>query len=81
MVCQVTPIITHVTRRLAFQLSATVRGLADSSRNELDTHANTCVVSNNSLVIHEYDRYITVTGYDPQQGSVKDLKVVGTVIA
>ena len=81
MVSQVAPIITHVTTRLAFQLSATVRGLSDSSRTELDTHADTCVVGNNFLVIHEYDKYVTVTGYDPKQGSVKDLKVVSAVIA
>ena len=81
MVCQVAPIITHVTTRLAFQLSAAISGLADRSRTELDIHSDTCVVGNNCLVIHEYERYVTVTGYDPKQGSVKDLKVVGAVIA
>ena len=75
------PIITHFTIRLAFQQSTVVRVLADSSRTELDTHADTCVVGSNYLVIHEYDRYVTVTGYDSKQGSVKDLKVVGEVIA
>ena len=80
MVSQVAHIITHVTTRLAFQLSATVRGLADSSRTKLDTHADTCFVGSNCLVIHEYDRYVTITGYDPKQRSVKDLKVIGAVI-
>jgi len=77
----VAPITSKVSSRLAFQLSAAVRGLVDSSRTELDTHADTCVVGNNCLIVHEYDRWVTVTGYDPTQGSVKDLKVVGAVIA
>ena len=64
MVSQVAPIITHVTAGLAFQLSAAVKGLSDSSRTELDTDTNTCVVGNNCLIIHEYDRYVTGIGYD-----------------
>ena len=81
-VCQVAPIITKVSSRLAFQLSAAVRGLADgTSRTELDTHADTCVVGKNCLIVHEYNRWVTVTGYDPKQGCVKDLKVVAAVLA
>ena len=79
---QVAPIITKVSSRLAFQLSAAVRGLADgTSRTELDTHADTCVVGRNCLIVHEYNRWVTVTGYDPKLGCVKDLKVVAAVLA
>ena len=81
-VCQVAPIITKVSSRLAFQLSAAVRGLADiSSRTELNTHADTCVVGKNCLIVHEYNIWVTVTGYDPKQGCVKYLKLVATVLA
>ena len=43
------------------------------SRTELDTHADTCVVGKHCLITHEYDRFVSVTGYDPSQGKVKDL--------
>ena len=67
---------------LPFQLSAAVRGLAkEESRTELDTHADTCVVGKNCLIVNEYDRWVTVTGYDPKQGCVEDLKVVAAVLA
>ena len=74
--------ITTVSKRLPFQLRAVVRGLAKvESRTELDTHADTCVVGKNCLIVNEYDRWVTVTGYDPQQGCVKDLRVVAVVLA
>ena len=60
------PLISKLSKRLTFQLSATVRGLiAVESRTELDTHADTCVVGKDCLVTHEYDRLVSVTGYDP----------------
>ena len=76
------PLISKLSKRLTFQLSATVRGLiAVESRTELDTHADTCVVGKDCLITHEYDRLVSVTGYDPNQGKVKDLKVVSAAIA
>ena len=81
-VFQVAPIITKVSSRPAFQLSPTVRGHADdSSITELDTHVDTCVVGKNCLIVHEYNRWVTGTGYDPKQGCVKYLKVVATVLS
>ena len=81
-ICQVAPLITKVSSRLVFQLSAAVRGLAEvTPRTELDIHANTCDVGKNCLIVHEYNRWVTVTGYDPQLGCVKDLKVVAAIIA
>lgn len=81
MIYQVAPITTKVSTRRVFQLSVTVRGLVDSVRTQLDTYADIFVVRKNSLIVHEYDRWVTVTSYDPKQGSVKDLKVVAVVIA
>ena len=51
------------------------------SKTELDTHADTCVVGKHCLITHEFDRLVSVTGYDPNQGKVKDLKIVSAVIA
>ena len=81
-VCQVAPIFTKVSSRPAFQLSSAVRGhVDDSSRTELDTHVDTCVVGKIWLIVHAYNRWLTGTGYDPKQGCVKYLKVVATVLA
>ena len=81
-VCQVAPIFTKVSSRPAFQHSPVVRGHADdSSRTKLDTHVDTCVVGNNCLIIHEYNRWVTGTRYDPKQGCVLYLKVVAIVLA
>ena len=82
MVCQVAPLISKLSKNLTSQLSATVRGLMHvDSRTELDTHADTCVVGKHCLITHEFDRLVSVTGYDPNQGKVKDLKIVSAVIA
>ena len=35
----------------------------------------------NCLITHEYDKTVNVTGFDPSQGSVKDLKVVSAALA
>ena len=39
------------------------------SRVELDSHADTCVVGKNAMVIHDHRRRVSVTGYDPKAGS------------
>ena len=40
---------------------------------ELDLHADKLFVSKEALVIYDYDRPVTVSGYDPQLGS-RDFK-------
>ena len=35
---------------------------------ELDSHAETCVVGDNCLVIHNHNRPISVYNYDPKDG-------------
>ena len=42
---------------------------------ELDSHADTCCVGEDALVIYDYDRPVTVSGYDPELGS-RDFKTV-----
>ena len=42
---------------------------ATDSTLELDSHADTCVVGKNSLVLEDYDRPVKVTGYDTTKKS------------
>ena len=46
---------------------------------EIDSHANTCCVGKEALVIYDYDRPVTVSVYDPQLGS-RDFKTVSAVL-
>ena len=41
---------------------------SSNSKVEFDSHADTCVGSNNSLVIHDHDRPVNVYSYDPKHG-------------
>ena len=42
-------------------------------------HADTCYVGKKALSIYDYDRPVTVSGYDPQLGS-RDFKTVSAVL-
>lgn len=53
----------------------------NESRTDLDSHADQCAVRNNCLVVHDYDRPINVTGYDPSGPIAKDLKTVSAALA
>ena len=46
---------------------------------ELDSHADTCCVGAGALIIADYDRPVTVTGYDPQLGT-RTLRTVSAVL-
>ena len=46
---------------------------------ELDSLADTCCVGKDALVIYDYDRPVTVSGYDPQLGS-RDFKTISAVL-
>jgi hypothetical protein len=35
---------------------------------ELDSHADTCVLGRDALIIYDYDRPVEVTGFDPALG-------------
>jgi hypothetical protein len=43
------------------------RSRLNSLRVELDSHAETCVVGKNTLVIHEHPNVVMVSGFDPSQ--------------
>ena len=53
----------------------------DESATDLDSHADQCSVGSNSLIVHDYDRPINVSGYNPSGPVDKDLKTVSAVLA
>ena len=48
-------------------------------RFELDSHADTCIVSQHTLLIHEHPKVAMVSGFDPSQLPRKD-KVVDAAV-
>jgi hypothetical protein len=43
------------------------RSCLNTLRVELYSHADTCVVGRNALVIHEHPNVVMVSGFDPSQ--------------
>ena len=50
------------------------------SRTNLDSHADQCAVGHNSFLIHNYDRPINVSGFDPSGPIAKDLRTVSAAL-
>ena len=46
---------------------------------ELDSHADTCVVGDNCLVIHDHNKPVNVYSYDPKDGHRSAKKVDAAV--
>jgi hypothetical protein len=53
-----------------------VKGL---NRSDLDSHADKCVVGKEALLYNDFDREVTVSGYDPS-GETKSLRNVSTAL-
>ena len=53
----------------------------DESATDLDSHADQCAVGSNSLIVHDYDRPINVSGDNPSGPVDKDLKTVLAALA
>ncbi|KAI2494466.1 Reverse transcriptase (RNA-dependent DNA polymerase) [Fragilaria crotonensis] len=53
----------------------------EESRTDLDSHADQCAVGHNSLIVHDYDRPINVSGYDPAGPIAKDMRTVSAALA
>ena len=51
------------------------------SRTDLDSHADQCAVGSNVLVVHDYDRPLNVTGYDPNGPVASNLRTVSAALA
>ena len=52
---------------------------SDKTRLELDSHADTTVLGKGYLVVHDFDRPVNVTGYDPEDGSKVCRTVTGVL--
>ena len=55
------------------------RSRLNSLRVELDSHADTCVVGRNALVIHEHPHVVLVSDFDPSQPP-RQAKVVDAAV-
>jgi hypothetical protein len=45
----------------------------------LDSHANTCVLGRNPLIVLDYNRPVSIVGYDQPLGTKKKKKTCQTV--
>ena len=54
--------------------------MTDTTYSELDSHADTCVVGKNALVIYDFERAVNVTGFDKRVVTVQ-AKTVSAVVA
>jgi hypothetical protein len=50
-----------------------------ASNSELDSHADTCVVGKNAIIIHDFERPVNVTGYDQSVATTKARTVTAAV--
>lgn len=53
----------------------------EESRTDLDSHADQCAVGRNVLIVHDYERPINVSGYDPAGPIARDLRTVSAAMA
>jgi hypothetical protein len=51
----------------------------EGNRSDLDSHAYCCVCGKEVLVFNDFDRDITVTGWDPE-GETQSLKIVSEAL-
>jgi hypothetical protein len=49
------------------------------NRSDLDSHADACVVGKEALIFNDFDREVTVIGYDPS-GDTKSLRTVSAAL-
>ena len=68
----------RVGSRRVSSFTSSIDDIVTHMRTELDSHADTCVVGDNALIIHDHERDVAVTGYD--HGRAKTFKIVDAVI-
>ena len=54
----------RVGARRVSSFKSSIDDVVTHMRTELDSHADTCVVEDNALIIHDHKRDVAVTGYD-----------------
>ena len=60
------------------RLHSLIDDVVTHMRTELDSHADTCVVGANALILREHERRVSVTGYDHSRP--KTYKIVDAVV-
>jgi hypothetical protein len=50
----------------------------NENHTDLDSHANQCVVGDNTLIVHDYDKPVTVRGFDPNGPVSSPLRTVSS---
>ena len=65
--------------RDARHMSGIRRSKPNESTLETDSHADTCCVGESALIIRDYNRPVTVLGYDPALGA-KQYNTVSAVL-
>ena len=51
------------------------------SQTDLDSHADQCAVGSNSLIVHDYEKPINVSGYNPSGPGGVNLKTLSAALA
>jgi hypothetical protein len=51
------------------------------SHTDLDSHADQCAVGSNALIVHDYDKPINVSGYNPNGPVAENMKTVSAALA
>ena len=52
-----------------------------TSRTKLDSHADVSVVGHNALILTDFERPVTVVGYDPTSKPLENVRTVGAALA
>jgi hypothetical protein len=51
----------------------------EANRSDFDSHADCCVCGKEVLVFNDFDREVTVTGWDPE-GETQSLRIVSAAL-
>ena len=51
------------------------------SMTDLDSHTDQCLLGNNTLVVHDYDKLVNVVGYDPRGPVTRSLHTISGALA
>ncbi len=65
-------------KRYIIDLSTKINSIGETTL-ELDSHADTCVLGPDALILLDYDRPVIVEGYDPSLGTKTGTKTYATV--
>jgi hypothetical protein len=60
-------------------LLGSVGRMEETNRSDLDSHADCCVCGKEVLVFNDFDREVTVTGWDPE-GETQSLRIVSAAM-